>query len=188
LTERADELVEHYSGGMRRRVNIAAGLVHEPAVLVLDEPTVGVDPQSRNAIMEGIEALRRDGLTVLYISHYMEEVERLCDRVGIIDGGRLIAEGTPQQLIGRLGEADHVLLSTDGDPSVLAARVRRLAGVQETLVEDGRLRVVAHAGRRLLPGLLAAAAGEGGQVTSAEVIEPDLEAVFLHLTGKTLRD
>src|SRR5690606_22423346 len=108
LGDRADDRIGDYSGGMRRRANIAAGLLHRPQLLVLDEPTVGVDPQSRNAILGSIETLGGEGLSVLYTTHYMEEAERLCDRIGIIDEGRLVAEGTRRELIARLGVGDRV--------------------------------------------------------------------------------
>src|SRR5438132_4775806 len=106
LTERAADRISEYSGGMKRRANIAAGLLHEPELLVLDEPTVGVDPQSRNAILEAVDALRAGRLAVLYTTHYMEEAERVCDRVGVIDEGRLVAEGTRRELVAQVGGRD----------------------------------------------------------------------------------
>ena len=119
LTERANDRVDHYSGGMQRRLNIGIGLLHRPRLLLLDEPTVGVDPQSRNAILESIAELSAQGMAILYTTHYMEEAERLCDRIGIIDEGRLIAEGTPRELVALLGQRDQVRLTLSGD--VMAA-------------------------------------------------------------------
>jgi linearmycin/streptolysin S transport system ATP-binding protein len=189
LTERAGDKVAAYSGGMQRRLNIAAGLLHRPRLLVLDEPTVGVDPQSRNAILENVEALGGEGVAVLYTTHYMEEAERLCDRVGIIDQGRLIAEGTRRELVATIGERDRIELAASGDLVGLAAAARRtLDGVDEATVVPGGLHLVGRDGRRLLPRLLELAEQAGVEVTSVEVVEPDLEAVFLHLTGKALRD
>jgi ABC-2 type transport system ATP-binding protein len=189
LTDRAGDKVADYSGGMQRRLNIGAGLLHRPKLLVLDEPTVGVDPQSRNAILENVEALRGEGSAVLYTTHYMEEAERLCDRVGIIDQGRLIAEGTRRELVAQIGERDRIELAAAGDLVGLAAACRRtLDGVDEATVVAGGLHLVAPDGRRLLPKLLELAEAAGVEVTSVEVVEPDLEAVFLHLTGKALRD
>ena len=189
LTDRAGDKVADYSGGMQRRLNIAAGLLHRPKLLVLDEPTVGVDPQSRNAILENVEALRGEGSAVLYTTHYMEEAERLCDRVGIIDQGRLIAEGTRRELVAQVGERDRIELAASGDLIGLAAACKRtLDGVDEATVVAGGLHLVARDGRRLLPKLLELAETAGVEVTSVEVVEPDLEAVFLHLTGKALRD
>jgi ABC-2 type transport system ATP-binding protein len=188
LTERAGDKVADYSGGMQRRLNIAAGLLHRPRLLVLDEPTVGVDPQSRNAILANVEALGGQGIAVLYTTHYMEEAERLCDRVGIIDQGRLIAEGTRRELVARVGERDRIELAATGDLAALAAAAATLDGVDEAGVVAGGVHLVAKDGRRLLPPLLEAAERAGAEVTSVELAEPDLEAVFLHLTGKALRD
>jgi ABC-2 type transport system ATP-binding protein len=188
LTERAGDKVGDYSGGMQRRLNIAAGMLHRPRLLVLDEPTVGVDPQSRNAILSNVEALGGQGIAVLYTTHYMEEAERLCDRVGIIDQGRLIAEGTRRELVARVGERDRIELAATGDLAALATVAARLEGVDEASVVAGGVHLVARDGRRLLPRLLEAAEHAGAEVTSVELAEPDLEAVFLHLTGKALRD
>jgi ABC-2 type transport system ATP-binding protein len=188
LADRARDKVADYSGGMQRRLNIGAGLLHRPRLLVLDEPTVGVDPQSRNAILENVEALGGEGVAVLYTTHYMEEAERLCDRVGIIDQGRLIAEGTRRELVAQVGERDRIELAAAGDLIGLAAGGKRVLGVDEATVVAGGLRLVARDGRRLLPKLLEMAETAGVEVTSVEVVEPDLEAVFLHLTGKALRD
>jgi ABC-2 type transport system ATP-binding protein len=188
LADRARDKVADYSGGMQRRLNIGAGLLHRPRLLVLDEPTVGVDPQSRNAILENVEALRGEGAAVLYTTHYMEEAERLCDRVGIIDQGRLIAEGTRRELVAQVGERDRIELTATGDLIGLAAGCKRVLGVDEATVVAGGLHLVAPDGRRLLPKLLEMAEDAGVEVTSVEVVEPDLEAVFLHLTGKALRD
>jgi ABC-2 type transport system ATP-binding protein len=188
LTDRGGDRVKEYSGGMRRRLNIAAGLLHEPRLLVLDEPTVGVDPQSRNAILDSVAALSAAGTAVLYTSHYMEEVERLCDRVGIIDEGRLIAEGTRRELVADVGQADRVDLATDGDAAALAAACRTVAGVSDAQVVPGGVQLLATHGRNLLPALVGAAGQAGAPLSSIEVTEPDLESVFLHLTGKALRD
>ena len=189
LADRARDKVADYSGGMQRRLNIGAGLLHRPRLLVLDEPTVGVDPQSRNAILENVEALRGEGVAVLYTTHYMEEAERLCDRVGIIDQGRLIAEGTRRELVAQVGKRDRIELAASGDLVGLAAGCRRTVdGVEEATVVAGGLHLVARDGRRLLPKLLELAEMAGVEVSSVEVVEPDLEAVFLHLTGKALRD
>ncbi|HEX4907731.1 MAG TPA: ABC transporter ATP-binding protein [Actinomycetes bacterium] len=188
LAERAGDKVAAYSGGMQRRLNIAAGLLHRPRLLVLDEPTAGVDPQSRNAILAQVEALGGEGVAVLYTTHYMEEAERLCDRVGIIDQGRLVAEGTRRELVATVGERDRIELAATGDLAGLAAAAARLDGVDEAGVVAGGVHLVAGDGRRLLPRLLEAAEHAGAEVTSVELVEPDLEAVFLHLTGKALRD
>ncbi len=189
LADRSGDRIDAYSGGMKRRVNIAAGLIHEPALLILDEPTVGVDPQSRNQILESIEALGGAGLSVLYTTHYMEEAERLCRRVGIIDDGRLVAEGTRRELVALVGEYDRVVVGAEGDLDALAVAVKELPEARDLARPDQEhLEVTTTAAPALLAAIVAAAPGAGASVTGLEVREPDLEAVFLHLTGKALRD
>ena len=189
LAERGDELARTYSGGMKRRLNIGIGLLHRPRLLVLDEPTVGVDPQSRNAILESVERLAGEGMAVLYTTHYMEEAERLCDRIGIVDLGELKAEGTRAELVALVGEHDRVLLDGDGRPRGRApAPAPRCAAVRAASVRDGGIELIVDHARELLVELLQTIAAAGVEVDAVEVDEPDLEAVFLHLTGKALRD
>ena len=188
LADRADERVEKYSGGMQRRLNIAAGLLHKPRLLVLDEPTVGVDPQSRNAILESVEALGTTGLAVLYTTHYMEEAQRLCDRIGILDEGKLIAEGTRAELVSMMGGRDRVHLSADGDVAHLAQVLGGVEGVEQVTTGDGGVELTVRNARQSLPRVFAGVTAAGSALTGVEVVEPDLEAVFLHLTGKALRD
>jgi ABC-2 type transport system ATP-binding protein len=174
---------------MKRRANIAAGLLHEPALLVLDEPTVGVDPQSRHAILEAVRGLADGGMAVLYTTHYMDEVERLCDRVGIIDEGRLVAEGTQRELIDGIGQRDRLHVGVaGGDAGAFAARCRELHPDTDVIEGDGAVEILAARGRRLLAPIVQAAEAFGVEITGIEVVEPDLEVVFLHLTGKALRD
>ncbi|MEU4549597.1 ABC transporter ATP-binding protein [Nonomuraea dietziae] len=188
LADRADTKLGTYSGGMKRRINIGAALLHRPEVLILDEPTVGVDPQSRKAILEGLERLVGDGMALLYTSHYMEEVERVCDRVAIIDHGRIVADGTRRELVSLVGGADTVELVLDGDVEAAFAKLRAVEGVTEAVrTGAASVRLMADGGRYLLPSLITAVEGHA-TVTAAQVIEPDLEATFLHLTGTTLRD
>ncbi len=188
LTDRADDRTDQYSGGMKRRLNIAVGLLHRPKLLVLDEPTVGVDPQSRNAILESVEALGREGMAILYTTHYMEEAERLCDRVGIIDEGVIRAEGTRRELVALIGQRDKVQLSATGDLAGAATRLAQLDGVADATAREGGVELIVDGARSRLPELLQAASDAGLGVTAVEVVEPDLEAVFLHLTGRALRD
>ena len=129
LSDRRDDRLDSFSGGMKRRMNIAAGLLNHPKLLVLDEPTVGVDPQSRHAILERVQAFGREGLAVVYTTHYMEEAERVCDRVGIIDHGHLIAEGTRRELVAQLGQQDRIELNASGDLERLAEACRAVEGV-----------------------------------------------------------
>jgi ABC-2 type transport system ATP-binding protein len=188
LADRADDRIDAYSGGMQRRANIAVGLLHEPQLLILDEPTAGVDPQSRNQILESIEGLSEAGLSVLYTTHYMEEAERLCDRVGVIDDGRLVAEGTRRELIAKIGEHDRILLRGDDHLAEFADRVRSLAGVAGATFADRTVEVTADDAASVLARVITCAGEAGMSVTGVEVREPNLESVFLHLTGKALRD
>ena len=188
LSERADEQVKKYSGGMKRRLNIAVGLIHRPQLLILDEPTVGVDPQSRNSILDSIEALSSEGMAVLYTTHYMEEAERLCDRVGIVDLGHMIAEGPPRALTAELGQAEHIMLEAEGDLTRVVAAVDALPLVGRTTRDEGVVDVLVTDAESALPAVMQAAMGAGASIRSVTVQEPDLEVVFLHLTGKRLRD
>jgi ABC-2 type transport system ATP-binding protein len=188
LTDRAGDRTDQYSGGMKRRLNIAIGLLHRPRLLVLDEPTVGVDPQSRNAILESVEALGREGMAILYTTHYMEEAERLCDRVGIIDQGQIRAEGTRRELVELIGQRDKVQLSATGDLRAAEAALEGHDGVVDATPTEAGLELIVDGARGRLPRLLQAAADAGLSVSGVEVVEPDLEAVFLHLTGRALRD
>ena len=188
LTERRDDLTKEFSGGMKRRLNIGIGLLHKPALLILDEPTVGVDPQSRNAILESVESLAGEGMAVLYTTHYMEEAERLCDRVAIIDEGSIKAEGTRRELVSMVGGKDRVSISAIGNLGKAAEAARRLPEVSGATASDHRLEILTIDAASLLPKLLAEVSSAGASITSVEVIEPNLEAVFLHLTGKALRD
>jgi ABC-2 type transport system ATP-binding protein len=189
LADRAGERTEGFSGGMKRRLNIGIGLLHHPKLLVLDEPTVGVDPQSRNAILSSVAELEQEGMAILYTTHYMEEAERLCDRIGIIDEGKIRAEGTRRELVALVGQKDRVELTAGGTTVGPAAdALRALEGVEEATASDGRIVLVVEEARHLLPRILETAAGAGAVIRSVEVVEPDLEAVFLHLTGKALRD
>jgi len=188
LADRAGDQVKQYSGGMKRRLNIGIGLLHQPKLLILDEPTVGVDPQSRNAILEGVERLSGAGMAVLYTTHYMEEAERLCDRIGIIDHGKLIAEGSRDELVSMVGEGDQVRLAATGDLAGAADDLATRRWVRQAKVLDGSIDLVVDSARSELPAILTAVTATGVLVRSVEVAEPDLEAVFLHLTGRALRD
>jgi ABC-2 type transport system ATP-binding protein len=188
LSERADDRAKEFSGGMKRRLNIGIGLLHRPKLLILDEPTVGVDPQSRNAILESVETLAGEGIAVLYTTHYMEEAERLCDRVAIIDEGKVKAEGTRRELVQLVGQRDRVSIAGTGPLGQVAASLGRIPGVAEATTHEGQVDLLVENASGRLPDLLAAAAAAGMSITGVEVEEPNLEAAFLHLTGKALRD
>jgi ABC-2 type transport system ATP-binding protein len=188
LADRANDATDDYSGGMKRRLNIGIGLLHRPRLLVLDEPTVGVDPQSRNAILSSVEQLSAGGMAVLYTTHYMEEAERLCDRVGIIDGGHIKAEGTRRELVSLVGGRDRVALAATGNLAAAADMVAGLDAVYEATRTDEGINLIVTNARAVLPQILETATRAGAAVSAVEVVEPDLEAVFLHLTGRALRD
>ncbi len=184
LADRAGDLAKNLSGGMKRRLNMAAGIIHRPRVVLMDEPTVGVDPQSRHRIFEMIEALRNNGASIIYTTHYMEEAERLCDRVAIIDHGRIIAQGSNEDLVhGVFASRSQVLAHFAGPPEVIEAWVERHAG---RLVEGAAECTIENS--TLIAGLLDDAARAGLELVDVTLRRPNLESVFLHLTGRELRD
>jgi|SRR5882672_4064276 len=186
LAERAGERVSAYSGGMKRRLNIACALVHDPDIVILDEPTVGVDPQSRNAIFDNLVELRARGKAILYTTHYMEEAERLCDRIVIIDAGRVIANDSVAALLARLPVASVIEIDLDG--SVDTDAVRALPGVQEVTLANGRLTVGATSITATAPALLDWLGRRGCNIRHVSTGRASLEQLFLSLTGRTLRD
>jgi len=198
LTDRQKDKVENYSGGMKRRLNVGVGLLHKPELIYMDEPTVGIDPQSRRRILDTVKELRDErGMTVLYTTHLMEEAQELSDRVGIMDHGEIIALGTQDELIQRVGEEDLLILKVSAgavDEKLPQQLKREVPGVTQVLVEQneqdrvGHVKISAKRGRRALPDVIRLAEAAGVEVQSVEIREPDLEAVFLHLTGRALRD
>ncbi|GAA1649225.1 linearmycin resistance ATP-binding protein LnrL [Georgenia ruanii] len=188
LTDRAKDATKEYSGGMKRRLNIGVGLLHRPLLLILDEPTVGVDPQSRNAILESVEALSVEGMAVLYTTHYMEEAERLCDRIAIVDSGRIQAEGTRDELIRLTGGLDHIRLSGTGDTAAAAEALRALPAVDRVDADRRTLVLTVHDAPTAVAAIVTGAAAAGLTLSDVEITRPDLESVFLQLTGKALRD
>jgi len=188
LTERADSRIDTFSGGMKRRVNIAAGLLHRPEVLFLDEPTVGIDPQTRRSILDLVRELNRQGLSILYTTHYLEEAEALCDRIGIMDEGRMIAVGTRDELTDAVGATETISVCADGLSESSLTWIVRLPAVAEASLGERELTVNVRTGANILPRLVEGLAKDGVRILSIDVSEPNLESVFIHLTGKSLRD
>ena len=188
LTDRAKDAVQTFSGGMKRRLNIAVGLIHQPRVLFLDEPTVGVDPQSRNFIFEHVERLKVQGMTILYTTHYMEEAERLCDRVAIMDEGRILVLDTPKGLIGLLGGGViYAGLPSDCVENLLPS-IESLPHVRAVFPQESRLKIETGNSSLVLLAFIDLCKERNVPILSLEVLEPNLESVFLHLTGKRLRE
>ena len=190
LADRARERVKTYSGGMKRRINIGVGLLHRPRLLFMDEPTVGIDPQSRRNILDSVKELNRQGMTILYTTHYMEEAEELSDRVGIIDHGKLIALGTQRELTRLVGQWDtlRLHLSESDDVAPLADGLPTLPEVLQATALDHQVALIVPDAHEALPPVLSRAVELGYKVRSVDIEEPNLEAVFLHLTGRALRD
>ena len=191
LVDRANDKVETFSGGMKRRLNIAVGLLHEPKIIFMDEPTVGIDPQSRRRILDTVKELNRLGMSVLYTSHYMEEAEELSHRIGIIDHGKLIAEGALTELTQTVGEYDIVHMQVDTSDNGVEfslVELQKLAKVHQVVSEKEHLTMQTQDANAVLPDVLNHLQQSGVRVKSLEIQEPNLEAVFLHLTGRGLRD
>ena len=190
LTDRAKERVKTYSGGMKRRVNIGVGLLNKPRLLFMDEPTVGIDPQSRRAILDSVKELNKSGMTILYTTHYMEEAQELSDRVGVIDHGKLIALGTQSELTAQVGEMDTLILHVgeNADPEHLAQGLRTVQGVLQANPSDHEVALVTPSAEEVLAPVVSRANELGIKIHSVDIREPNLEAVFLHLTGRALRD
>lgn len=188
LNNRLRDRVDKYSGGMKRRLNIGAALLHKPKLLIMDEPTVGIDPQSRNHILDTVLELNRGGTTIIYTSHYMEEVEYLCDRICIMDQGKIIASGTKEELVNIIKGQTQVSIKTEKVDKQLLEGLKSIRGVSNAEFIEGSLVVTGKDIDLMFPEIIAKVGELGGSIKSIDVNKPDLEAVFLHLTGKALRD
>ena len=202
LEERSRERIETFSGGMKRRVNLGIALLHKPDVIIMDEPTVGIDPQSRRHILDGVKALNAEGRTVLYTTHYMEEAQELSDHIAIMDHGEIIASGSNEELVQIVGEQDRVELTLNAEPGQLLDTWRHMEGVSMvtadgTAEENGSdadtglataVTLLVDDSNRVLPALFESATAAGRRITAVAIQEPNLESVFLHLTGRALRD
>ncbi len=188
LTDRQKGRIEKFSGGMKRRVNIGVALLHKPDVIIMDEPTVGIDPQSRRHILDGVLEFNRQGVTILYTTHYMEEAQELSSHIAIMDHGELIAIGTHNQLVEIVGEQDRIDIQLSEDSPPLLETWRGIEGVNQVSAEVGSICILSGDSNLVLPSLFETATREGVRITSVEIQEPNLETVFLHLTGRALRD
>ena len=187
LTDRARKKPGTFSGGMQRRLNIACALVHKPKLVIMDEPTVGIDPQSRNHILESVKQIAQTGTTVIYTTHYMEEVQAICDRISIMDAGRVITEGTLDELVGRIQHEQRVHLTALVPSEALTAELRAIAGVKHVEANGNYYLITSATGSGNVSRIMEIASRHGG-VSSFTEDKPNLEQVFLTLTGKNLRD
>ncbi len=192
LADRAKDLPKEFSGGMKRRLNFGCGIVHKPRVLLLDEPTVGVDPQSRAKLFDLVEAERDAGACVLYTTHYMEEAERLCDSLAIIDHGKIIAKGTVAELKAQLGARDALHLTgefpADATKAAIESLAQNIADLEILSQDDVSLLLTLSSASQHLPAIFQAVSGAGGSVSETSLRSPNLETLFLLLTGKELRE
>ncbi len=188
LTDRQKGRVEKFSGGMKRRLNIGVALMHEPEIIIMDEPTVGIDPQSRRKILDSVMELNRRGMTVLYTTHYMEEAQELSDFIAIMDQGQIIASGSHNELVKIVGGMDRIELSLSTTSEEAIQTWAKIPGVHNIEVENGLLQILVDDSNRVLPKLFESAASLNTRITAIEIQEPNLETVFLHLTGRALRD
>lgn len=189
LQDRGKDKIETFSGGMKRRINIGAALMHEPELLIMDEPTVGIDPQSRNHILETVKKLNEKGMTVIYTSHYMEEVEYLCERIAIVDHGKVIALGTKRELCNRLADGFIVRLQLNRYSTELLQKLKALSVVERIIFDEDNSTIdIGLNGGESIGTVVSVVVENNAQILKLEVQEPNLEALFLQLTGRSLRD
>ncbi len=188
LADRARHRVGTFSGGMKRRVNIAAALLHKPRIIIMDEPTVGIDPQSRRHILDSVIEMNRQGMTVLYTTHLMEEAQELSDHIAIMDQGRAIALGSHAELVRMVGEKSRLELTLTGHVEETLTEWKGIAGVDQVSNNEGSVTALVDDSNVVLPHLFESALRCGSRILSVDIQDPNLETVFLHLTGKALRD
>lgn len=188
LNGRIKDRVDKYSGGMKRRLNIGAALLHMPKLLIMDEPTVGIDPQSRNHILDTVLELNKQGITIIYTSHYMEEVEYLCNEICIMDEGKIIASGCKSELVELVKEKTQINIRFDKADFNVLNSLKEIRGVFDVNIVDDVITLFGDNGDTLLAEIIAKATEYGRRIESIDVKKTNLEAVFLHLTGKALRD
>jgi len=188
LNGRIKDKVEKYSGGMKRRLNIGAALLHMPELLIMDEPTVGIDPQSRNHILDTVLELNRQGITIIYTSHYMEEVEYLCNELCIMDEGKIIASGTQQDLVELVSEKTQINIKLNKMDEAVLRTLKGINGVLDAKTDEDKIVLFGSNADVLLADIISKISENGWLIETIDVKKPNLETVFLHLTGKALRD
>jgi len=188
LKDRLKDKIEKYSGGMKRRINIGAALLHKPELLIMDEPTVGIDPQSRNHILDTVLALNKEGMTIIYTSHYMEEAEYLCTRICIMDKGKIIAGGTQDQLVNIVKGRKKIKLKIDGITEYLINKLKEIDFVQKVEVIEGEIILTTENDKDVFKDIISKLSETDSNILSIDISKPNLESVFLHLTGRALRD
>ncbi|SFE63143.1 ABC-2 type transport system ATP-binding protein [Paenibacillus catalpae] len=188
LTERRKDRPKGFSGGMKRRLNIACAILHHPKLIIMDEPTVGIDPQSRNHIMQSIKELNRMGSTIIYTSHYMEEVEEICTKVAVVDRGRVIAQGTKEDLKSLVSSEEKIMVELSTVNFTMVEGIKKIESISECVVNGNRLDVVGKKGEKNVSRIIQVISESEADILSLNVEKPSLEAVFLTLTGRSLRD
>lgn len=188
LEERKNEMIKNYSGGMKRRINIGAALLHNPEILIMDEPTVGIDPQSRNHILETVKKLNQEGMTIIYTSHYMEEVEYLCKQIGIMDKGKLIAFGNKDDIKKTVINKEKIEIKLSQITPVIGETIKELPSVEKLIIKDRDITIYSKGNGELLADIISITNKAKIKILSINIEEPNLESVFIHLTGKALRD
>lgn len=188
LEDKKKQYPRKFSGGMKRRLNIACAVMHRPRLMIMDEPTVGIDPQSRKHILDSVRLLREQGSTVLYTSHYMEEVEELCTRIAIMDQGRIIACGTKEELKELVSAEERIVVELSAAGYTLVEKIKKMSGIRECSLEEKTLTVLAAKNGSILNRIIDVITSTETEIVSLNVQKPTLESVFLTLTGKTLRD
>lgn len=188
LTDVKNKKVSEFSGGMKRRLNIGCAIAHSPKLIIMDEPTVGIDPQSRNHILESVLKLRDEGATIIYTSHYMQEVDDICDRIAIIDRGHIIAEGTSDELKNLIGDKNTLNITVAKRVNGLEDILKEVTGVEKVVFSDNEYKITTLKSSNLISNLVAVISDNGGDIKNIVNEEPSLETVFLALTGKKLRE
>lgn len=188
LLDKQKEYPKNFSGGMKRRLNIACAIAHRPKLIIMDEPTVGIDPHSRNYILQSIHKLNEMGCTIIYTSHYMEEVEEICTRISIMDHGKVIAEGTKEQLISIITNTKDIWIEIKSIEQIDLEEIKEINGVNSVLVEENLIKINSEIDVNNLNNILLNLMNQRIEISSLEEKEPNLETVFLTLTGRNLRD